>query len=356
MASAKHVGRNLAVAGAVVLLAVEIGIPTRAYLASQGATMASPSAAAIGQPAGQPTAVLAAPAASETTSPPTPLPSAGGQSVAPTAPAQPIVLAASAFTQDTLVDPVVTGRVPTGGAAQVVAQRQQGGAWVNVGAAPVAADGSFSLALTAGNGELRTDTWRVVSGPLASGPITVNRTAVLNAAVHVPTRAEVQYSWREGCPNPYTDLRVIDANYYGFDGRMHRGQLVVHHTVVAQFQGLLQQLIDTRFPIRQMRTVEAFKGSDDASAAADNTSAFNCRKTPLGTYWSEHSYGVAIDINPVENPYNNAGELIPAAGAPYLDRSKVRPGMLVPDSPVIKYALANQWAWLAPKDYQHLEW
>jgi len=260
-----------------------------------------------------------------------------------------------AFAQDTLVDPVVSGRVTGTGGVLVEAQRWHDGAWATASATTAAADGSYTLTLTEGHGELRTDRWRIVAGEAASAEISVERTAVLNPVVHTPTRAEVQYSWREGCPVSYTRLRVVDVNYYGFDTLMHRGSIVVRDTAVAQFEGLLRTTIEVRFPIRRMRPVDDYQAVDEDSAADDNTSAFNCRMTTLGSRWSEHAYGVAIDLDPVENPYHNGGVMVPTNGAAYLNRSDVRAGMLTPESPVIAYALANGWTWLAPTDYQHLE-
>lgn len=260
------------------------------------------------------------------------------------------------FSQDALVDPVVTGVVSGPGGAAVAAQVLVDGAWTTQATASSDAVGAYSITLAFGHGELRTDTWRIVSGASSSPDIRVERLAVLNPVVHTPTRQEVSSSWREGCPMPYTSLRVMAVNYYGFDQRMHRGSVVVRDTAVVAFQGLLQVMIDSRFPIRTMQPVEAYGASDAKSAADDNTSAFNCRLTTLGGAWSEHSYGWAFDINPVENPYFNGGVMVPPAGKPYLDRGTVRPGMLTPDSPVITYALAHSWTWLTPTDYQHLEW
>jgi len=113
------------------------------------------------------------------------------------------------------------------------------------------------------------------------------------------------------------------------------------------------------FPIRQMRPVDVFQGSDDRSAAADNTSAFNCRRAvaPGATSWSMHAYGEAIDVNDVENPYLEGARVIPAAGKAYLNRSDVRPGMAV-DGGILVYAFARAgWGWggrfAGTPDYQH---
>nr|NLI49265.1 M15 family metallopeptidase [Propionibacterium sp.] len=283
--------------------------------------------------------------------------------IAPSSPSasastSPVVSAVTAstleFAQDALQDPVVTGRVTGDPGVRVAAEVLQGGSWVEEAATVTGPDGAFSITLSFGHAEVRTDAWRLVAEGVASPQITVRRLGVASATVRPVTRADVTYSWREGCPVHYSTLRLLDINHYGFDGKMHRGQLVVQAKVVDRVVALLQHTIDNRFPIRTMRTIEAFKGSDDASAAADNTSAFNCRLTTGGTRWSDHAFGVAIDINPVENPYID-GQILPPAGRDYLDRTNLRPGMLTEGSPVIVFARANGWDWLSPHDYQHLE-
>ena len=356
MAAAERTGalalRLVLAAAIAVPVLLELAVPPIAGGVRAAGPSAAPGASVVAPSGPAPSPASASGPAPSGTGAPTPGQSST-PSATPSATSTPLTAAPLAFAQDALVDPVVTGTSAPG--VQVHAQRFEGGAWVDRGTTRAKADGSYSLTLTAGHAELRTDRWRVLAGATASPEIAVRRTAVLNPVGHAPTRAEVQYSWREGCPTDYRTLRVLDVNYYGFDAKMHRGQLVIQAAMQPDFEGLLQTMLDTRFPIRRMRSIEAYQGDDDASAADDNTSAFNCRRTPLGTYWSEHSHGSAIDINPLENPYHNGSTVIPAAGASYLDRSKARPGMLLQGGPVLTYALAHGWRWLAPADFQHLE-
>lgn len=280
----------------------------------------------------------------------------GASPSAPVSAATPSVrVAATSIAQDTLVDPVVTGTASAGAGVLVEGQVVRDKVWTTVARASTTAGGAFVMPLSLGRGELRSDAWRFVAGGAVSPVVTVQRTAVVNPSVTSVAASEVAMSWREGCPSKPDELRLLAVNYYGFDGLMHRGRLVVHASVADDVVDLMQVVIDSRFPIRQMRPIDEFEGSDETSADEDNTSAFNCRRTPLGTYWSEHSNGVAIDFNPVENPYHKDNLLIPSAGEAYLNRSDVRPGMLVADSPVVKYAQAHGWLWLAPDDPQHLE-
>jgi hypothetical protein len=176
------------------------------------------------------------------------------------------------------------------------------------------------------------------------------------------TRASmIGVSWKPGCPVPIDDLRIIEMNHWGFDGQVHEGgQLMVHRLVADDVVQAFGALFAARFPIRRMELIEAYGGSDDASMEADNTSAFNCRPiTGTTDRFSIHSYGQAIDINTVENPYVRGTTVLPAAGAEYLDRADVRPGMIVKNDVVEKAFRDAKFFWGGDfnslKDYQHFE-
>jgi len=165
----------------------------------------------------------------------------------------------------------------------------------------------------------------------------------------------MHYSWRGGCPVGLQDLRYLRMTYLGFDGLAHRGEMVVHRTATAKVISVFRRAYNARFPIYRMRLVDDYRGSDDASMAADNTSAFNCRRSSGSTAWSQHSYGRAIDINPVQNPYVSGGAVEPPAGKPYAVRSPLRKGMV---TWTVRDAFADigwYWGgqWRNSKDYQH---
>jgi hypothetical protein len=162
-------------------------------------------------------------------------------------------------------------------------------------------------------------------------------------------------SWRPGCPVPLEDLRYLRVSHVDFGGAAHTGELVVHADAADPTIEVFRRLYEQRFPIRSMRLVDDFGGSDDASMAADNTSAFNCRAVTGGTGWSRHAYGRAIDLNPVENPYVRGGTVLPPAGRGFLDRSPARPGMA--EAGAVAAFEAVGWSWggsfSAGPDYQH---
>jgi poly-gamma-glutamate synthesis protein (capsule biosynthesis protein) len=178
------------------------------------------------------------------------------------------------------------------------------------------------------------------------------------AAIEGAVRARVEgSSWRPGCPVPLEDLRYVRLSHWGFDGEPHLGELVVHRDAVDSLQAIFAELFARRFPIRMMRLVDDFGADDDASVTADNTSAFNCRPVTGGTRWSQHSYGRAIDVNPFENPYVTNGRVLVPGSATYVDRSNVRPGMILAGDAVVDAFASRGWSWggswSSPIDYQH---
>lgn len=163
-----------------------------------------------------------------------------------------------------------------------------------------------------------------------------------------------------GCPVPWSDLRLLRLSYVGFDGRSHYGELVVAARHARDVVRVFGRLYEARWPIRRMRPVSVYGGDDDRSMAADNTSAYNCRRVAGSASWSDHAYGAAVDLNPVENPYLVAGTVRPAAARPYLrvDRSgrAAAPGVITADSIVVRAFAAVGWEWggtWAEPDYQH---
>ncbi len=163
-------------------------------------------------------------------------------------------------------------------------------------------------------------------------------------------------SWRDGCPVPLADLRYVTLTYRGFDGADHQGEMVVAASVADDVVAIFRRLYEIGYPIASMRLVDDFGGDDDASMSANNTSAFNCRPVTGGGGFSEHSYGTAIDVDPVQNPYLSGSTVLPAEGLQYVDRPDA-PGVIHPGDQVVQ-AFADHgfsWGgyWTRPIDYQH---
>ena len=165
---------------------------------------------------------------------------------------------------------------------------------------------------------------------------------------------DLRHSYRTGCPVGPAGLRTIRVSYWGFDGRARTGSIVVARRVAKDVVEVFRALWVDRFPIRRLQPVSAYRGSDDASMAADNTSGFNCRFVGGTSRWSMHAYGEAIDVNPVENPYVQGGRVSPPAGRAYADRSRDRPGMAVRGGVLVRAFASVGWKWGAGfGDYQH---
>jgi hypothetical protein len=173
-------------------------------------------------------------------------------------------------------------------------------------------------------------------------------------------RAMTPAVWRPGCPVALSDLRRVTLTYVGFDGRAHQGALVVNRTVAAPVARAFGELYAARFPIRRMLPIEAYGGSDFGSIEADNTSAFNCRSATGSSHWSEHAYGRAIDLDPIENPYVSGGSTSHTASRPYVDRARAagRPGVISEGGVVTRAFGRIGWGWggrwNGTRDYQHL--
>ena len=163
-------------------------------------------------------------------------------------------------------------------------------------------------------------------------------------------------SWRPGCPVHWRDLRVLRVTTWGFDGRAHRGWLMLHRSQARRIRWVMRVLYRRKYPIMRMRLVDAYGSDDHRSMNADNTSAFNCRFVAGTSRWSQHAYGTAIDLNPVENPYVSGSHVSPPAGRPYADRPRA-PGVIHRNGYVVRAFARVGWEWggnwSSPRDYQH---
>ncbi|MEB4210048.1 M15 family metallopeptidase [Mycobacterium sp. 94-17] len=195
--------------------------------------------------------------------------------------------------------------------------------------------------------------------PPVAGPSSTPAPA--GGAVRPVTAAELGASWQPGCPVDPSRLRRVGVDHIGFDGRTHRGELIVHQDLVPDVVAIFAQLYRRGFPIEKIRTADHYPGADDElSMEDDNTSAFNCRRIPGSGHWSRHAYGRAVDLNPRRNPCVYAdGTFEPHNAAQYVDRGRSDPGVLHDDDPVVRVFTDRGWRWgghwRAPVDYQHFE-
>lgn len=202
-------------------------------------------------------------------------------------------------------------------------------------------------------GRTTTTTTAPTSTTEPAATATPNPTTTLPGIATV-TADDLGSSWRPGCPVDPTDLRAVTVAHRTFGGGTAEGTIIVHADVATDVLAVFERLWDLGFPLERVVPVDRFGSSDDASMAANNTSGFNCRPTTGGSRWSEHAYGRAIDLNPVQNPYVRGTTILPPAGSAYLDRTFVAPGMVTPE--VVAAFAAAGWSWggdWSSPDYQH---
>ncbi len=188
----------------------------------------------------------------------------------------------------------------------------------------------------------------------SAGPVFQASTSALTAAMRSRMTG---VSWHPGCPVGLSELRLLRLSYWGFDHAVHQGELIVNASAAASMTRAFAMLFAARFPIKQMRVVDDFGGDDERSMLADNTSAFNCRLVPGTSTWAQHAYGLAVDINPFENPEISGGLVDPPAAAAWADRSRSSPAMIREGDAAWHAFDAIGWTWggdwSSLKDYQH---
>ena len=168
-------------------------------------------------------------------------------------------------------------------------------------------------------------------------------------------------NWHAGCPVPVSDLRLVRVTYWNFNGEARRGPLVVNEQVADDVLWVFRRLFDAGFPIHRIGLPPAYRPPrpSDRDNTRDLSSAFNCRPATGSTdTLSEHSYGWAIDINPLRNPYVGPdGHVLRRAAKPYLDRTRHARGMIHPGDVVVRSFAAIGWKWGGNwdtlKDYMH---
>ena len=164
-------------------------------------------------------------------------------------------------------------------------------------------------------------------------------------------------TWRPGCPVEPDELAYVTVTFWGFDDRPHTGELLVDATAADDLVTVFARLYEARFPIEEMRIVTQADLDAPPTGDGNNTTSFVCRPVTGGTSFSEHAYGLAVDVNPFHNPYRRDDLVLPELAASYLDRTSDRPGMIT-DGDVVVEAFADigwTWGgdWRSLEDYHH---
>lgn len=183
------------------------------------------------------------------------------------------------------------------------------------------------------------------------------------AEVADPAPAEVlaRSTWQPGCPVAADELAWVRLTFWGFDDARHTGELLVHSDVADDMVAVFRALYDARFPLEAMEVTPAAALDAAPTGDGNGTESFVCRAVTGGSSFSQHAYGLAVDVNPFQNPYVK-GEgtdrvVVPELASSYLERDAVRPGMVLADDAVVRAFAAVGWewggAWRTLKDYQH---
>jgi len=181
-------------------------------------------------------------------------------------------------------------------------------------------------------------------------------------AERAPARVLRRSTWRPGCPVAARDLDWLRVTFHGFDGARHTGELLVNRRATRPLVTAFRSLYRAGFPLEEMRITRRAEQTAPPTGDGNDTGAFNCRPTRGATQWSQHAYGLAVDINPFQNPYvatpsSGPAVVLPELASAYRNRAWHRPGMILPGGAVVRAFAAVGWgwggAWHGLKDYQH---
>ncbi len=170
-------------------------------------------------------------------------------------------------------------------------------------------------------------------------------------------------SYKADCTIPRGELRYLRVLHCDFDGRVRIGEMVCHREVAADLLAIFRALYAARYPIARMVLIDDYEADDRRSMEANNTSGFNYREIRRTGKLSNHSYGYAVDINPLYNPCvirrNGRTSVDPEAGRPYADRQRAFRGKIDRSDlcyrEFIKRGFIWGGDWNSLKDYQHFE-
>ncbi|MBF4161189.1 M15 family metallopeptidase [Nocardioides acrostichi] len=176
-----------------------------------------------------------------------------------------------------------------------------------------------------------------------------------------PASVIARSTWQPGCPVAASDLAWIRLAFWGFDHIRHTGELLVNAAAANDVVQVFTELYRARFPIEQMTITTRPELDAEPTGDGNDTESFVCRPVRGSTVLSQHAYGLAVDLDPFQNPYakdvDGVRRVLPELASSYLDRGDLRPGMITPSGPVFAAFARIGWgwggAWNSLRDYQH---
>lgn len=173
----------------------------------------------------------------------------------------------------------------------------------------------------------------------------------------IPDEVIARSTWTEECPVTRDELAYLNVSHYGFDGEFHTGEMIVNAAVAEDIVNVFEKLHAARFPIEQLKVTTQAELDAPPTGDGNGSGAFGCREAVGSSGWSQHAYGLAIDINPFHNPYIYGELVIPELAMSYLDRERVLPGMVFEGDVVVEAFAEIGWAWggnwNSLKDWMH---
>lgn len=170
--------------------------------------------------------------------------------------------------------------------------------------------------------------------------------------------------WNDDCPLKLERLVNVEVDYYDLEGRLKGdGEITVMDALSSSVEEIFKELLAVKFPITRIRAMEHYNGDDQLSMSDNNSSSFNCRRIAGSGAFSIHSYGAAIDLNPLQNPFleideeNGIVKVHPKEGWRFLNRRNQKPGMVEAVGPIFEKHGYTIWggAWTTPVDYHHFQ-
>jgi hypothetical protein len=161
----------------------------------------------------------------------------------------------------------------------------------------------------------------------------------------IPDDVLARSSWQEDCPVTIEDLSYLTMSHLGFDGEVHTGEMIVNAVEAEGVVEVFRRLFEAGYPIEQMRVIRAEEVDDPPTGDWNETTSFVCRPAVGSNNWSQHAFGLAIDVNPFHNPYLKGDLVIPELASAYTDRDEVRVGMIGDDGVVVDAFADIGWSW-----------
>jgi hypothetical protein len=169
---------------------------------------------------------------------------------------------------------------------------------------------------------------------------------------------DLAHSYTADCPVTPDQVVLVHVRHWGLDGKAHDGSIVVARSQGEAVAAIFERLFEIGYPIQSVIPIGALpKGIEDSDPNYNNTSGLHCRRATGSSRWSEHAKGLAIDINPFQNPFITSTTLWPANSGRYVDRTLGEAAMILADDDVVRAFADHGWLWggywSSIKDYQN---